>query len=557
VTIGGENATIERNRIGIGSDGSALPTWQAIRVTGTGTGTQFGGGTNDYNVICSSTSRPAIEIDGGDVNHIGRNFIGQQADGSTCPGAGVHSAVRVHNDATGNVVGFDEASELHVGTVAADAFVVSGDTSIGNDFRYFSVDQAGEQILDIGPGLDGDGPGNGTAAGGIDAPVVTQTSTTRVMGTSAIAGSRVWVMRTTSSDGMEATQVDASFVDAVDPADPGWRVAGFDLGNGSIGDRLVAMRTLADGTSSELALADAMLDGSAPLSSIVGGPSGLTADNTPTFTMAADEAVSKWQCVFGTVAPFEDCSNPYTSPPLADGTYTFKARGVDLGNLVDTNSTAQRTFTVDTTPPPTNLTAAASGTIRTTAASFTFDAGGEAGATFECRLDSASFTACTSPFTLAGLAQGSHTVEVRALDALGNPDATPAAATFAVDSLAPKVTFLPAAAWRADARGRVIPRLACVDTNRPCTGTITVASTAKLRLPNGTRKVVTFASRKYSLATGARTPVTLTLSRANRTLLAALGSVKVRVTIVARDSLGNAVTTRKVVTLRPPLAPRR
>lgn len=51
---------------------------------------------------------------------------------------------------------------------------------------------------------------------------------------------------------------------------------------------------------------------------------------------------------------------------------------------------------------------------------------------FECRLDGGTFVACTSPQTFVGLVLGSHTFQVRARDAAGNLDPTPATFTWHV-----------------------------------------------------------------------------------------------------------------------------
>jgi hypothetical protein len=93
----------------------------------------------------------------------------------------------------------------------------------------------------------------------------------------------------------------------------------------------------------------------------------------------------------------------------------------------------------DTTAPDTTISQSPQ-PISGTSASFSFTAT-EAG-TFEGRLDGAAFAVLTSPHVLSGLGEGSHTFEVRARDAAGNVDATPATFTWAVDATPPQVQLL-------------------------------------------------------------------------------------------------------------------
>ena len=98
-----------------------------------------------------------------------------------------------------------------------------------------------------------------------------------------------------------------------------------------------------------------------------------------------------------------------------------------------------------TSPPETSITSGPSGTVTDTSATFTFDAS-QAGSTFECKLDGGAFGPCTSPRTYTSLSEGTHSFEVRATNAGGFTDGTPASRTWTINLTAPILTVFQAQA---------------------------------------------------------------------------------------------------------------
>jgi len=86
----------------------------------------------------------------------------------------------------------------------------------------------------------------------------------------------------------------------------------------------------------------------------------------------------------------------------------------------------------DHTPPQTTITSGPTGTTSATSATFSFSSS-ESGSAFACRLDGGPWAGCTSPSTRSGLATGTHSFEVRATDAVGNTDATPAVREWSIE----------------------------------------------------------------------------------------------------------------------------
>ena len=110
---------------------------------------------------------------------------------------------------------------------------------------------------------------------------------------------------------------------------------------------------------------------------------------------------------------------------LGDGGHAFEVRASDAAGNAD-ESPARRTWTVDVTPPDTRGVRAGRGLDeRRDRGDVGFAS--EPGAGFECRLDGGPWIACGPSQAYSGLAVGGHRFEVRAHDAVGNVDGSPAA----------------------------------------------------------------------------------------------------------------------------------
>ena len=100
----------------------------------------------------------------------------------------------------------------------------------------------------------------------------------------------------------------------------------------------------------------------------------------------------------------------------------------------------------DTTPPDTAIDSgpAASSTTSNNDPAFTYS-GSPAGDVdhFECKLDGAAFANCSNAGTsFTNVADASHTFQVRAVDAAGNADASPASRTWTIETVPPSAPLL-------------------------------------------------------------------------------------------------------------------
>ncbi|MGO4257189.1 Ig-like domain-containing protein [Marmoricola sp. RAF53] len=163
----------------------------------------------------------------------------------------------------------------------------------------------------------------------------------------------------------------------------------------------------------------------APQTALLGGPPAATRDTTPTFTFSS-EAGATFSCALDAGA-FAACASPFTTAALTNGTHTFRVRATDAAANTDATP-ATRTFRVDTVAPGTRWVKKPAKTVSTRRVTFRF-ASSEAGSTYVCKLDRGAWRACATPRTFA-VKKGTHVFSVRAKDAAGNVDATPATYRF-------------------------------------------------------------------------------------------------------------------------------
>jgi len=137
--------------------------------------------------------------------------------------------------------------------------------------------------------------------------------------------------------------------------------------------------------------------------------------------------VETWPPAAGTA----DWTYNLLASAFPEGDYTLRGRATDGGNF----GYEAHTFTVDRTAPAaptlTTVPPATSGPTAT----FAFTTA-DPTAVFECRLDGAAWTSCSSPQPYSGLSNGSHTVDVQAVDSAANRSIS-ASTTWTVDATAP------------------------------------------------------------------------------------------------------------------------
>ena len=270
-----------------------------------------------------------------------------------------------------------------------------------------------------------------------------------------------------------------------------------------------------------LVLSGAASAGTTAVSVELAGANGrtLTVDATPTLFEGMDGEQS-WSASFAA----EDLEG------FAPGTLTATARFTG-GTVPRSRWEVQKGGPVVTIDP-----SSPSGGTADSTPSFAFTA--DEPAAFECRIDSAPFAPCTSPFQAGELAQGDHRFAVRGTDTVGNRGLT-TARTFHVDSVGPSMV-LQRTALRMNRDGEVGLRPTCpaAELFGPCTGNV------RLRAGGDT-----LGAADFTIDSGRRGDVEVQLTAAGRNLVTRRGTVDARAVSRATDTLGNAATSSVDVTI--------
>src|SRR5215207_2663614 len=214
-------------------------------------------------------------------------------------------------------------------------------------------------------------------------------------------------------------------------------------------------------------------DTTPPNTTITEGPEAGTTATSASFAFVSSEPKSAFSCKLDG-GRWGRCSSPRYYQSLSLGTHQFSVRATDSAGNTDATPASQ-TWTVsapapapdpvpapepepapapapepeptpepepepvppaDTVAPETNILSGPAASTTATTAGFSFTSS-EVGSTFACKLDAGAWAACVLPLSLSALALGTHLFSVRATDAAGNTDTTPASQSWEVISPPP------------------------------------------------------------------------------------------------------------------------
>ncbi|HTU14840.1 MAG TPA: Ig-like domain-containing protein [Solirubrobacterales bacterium] len=166
---------------------------------------------------------------------------------------------------------------------------------------------------------------------------------------------------------------------------------------------------------------------------IVDSPPAFSASSDAEFSFETTDPTNTFECNLDG-AGWASCSTPVQLLNLGEGEHTFEVRAVSAVNIADTTPASWQ-FTVDTTAPSTSV----NGTVpaRTNQSIALTFGSSENDSTFKCSIDEGNFEPCSTPYSSPVLNDGTHTLDVVAIDRAGNTDPSPVRRTWVTDTVAP------------------------------------------------------------------------------------------------------------------------
>ncbi|MBI4714093.1 hypothetical protein HY771_02830 [Candidatus Uhrbacteria bacterium] len=193
------------------------------------------------------------------------------------------------------------------------------------------------------------------------------------------------------------------------------------------------------GQTMTVAVSASVADSSAPSGSVLlNNGSSATNSTSVTLSSSCTDNVGCTQMqvsVDGTLdtEPFGSyTSSTLITIPSGDGSKPVKVKFKDAAG--NTSGTYNASIILDTVTQDTAISKKPTSSTSSTSAEFTFGFSGTSisDVNFECALDTSTFFGCVSPKTYSELSSGSHTFKVRAVDAAGNIDQTPASYSWTI-----------------------------------------------------------------------------------------------------------------------------
>lgn len=163
----------------------------------------------------------------------------------------------------------------------------------------------------------------------------------------------------------------------------------------------------------------------------------------------------------------------------------------------------------DTTPPDTTILTNPNNPSSSSSAGFTFfgsdDSTPSANLLFECSLESAPFSACTSPQNYTNLSEGNHLFAVRAIDSAGNIDPTPAQFFWTIDATPPTVQLT---------SGAPNPTNAAFSVTATFSESVNGFDLSDIAVANGSPSAISGSGNLYTFTITPTAPGTVTVSLA-------------------------------------------